>query len=147
MNRLAMVPLVLALAGCVLREDETPPLTGPSEFGQSIRVSASPDVLPTDGISASLITVTARDAYGRPLRGLSLRGEVTANGVVVDLGRLAPQNVVTNPAGLAHLTFTAPLVAGRADTGSVVDIAVTPAGDHYAAAIARLVSIRLVPGQ
>ena len=145
MRQLATILPLLLAAACVLQEEQPPPLSGPAEFGRSVQVSASPDMLPTDGVSASLITITARDSAGSPERGLPLRGEVMTNGVVVDLGRLTPGTVVTNGAGQAHLTFTAPLVAGSSDTGTVIEIAVTPLGDNYAAAVRRAASIRLVP--
>ena len=41
---------ILALTGaCTMKNQDAPPLTGPSEFAQSIGIAVSPDVLPQDG--------------------------------------------------------------------------------------------------
>lgn len=132
---------------CTMKSQEAPPLTGPSEFGTSITISVSPDVLTQDGASQSLVTITARDSNGAPLRSLSLRAEISVNGVRADFGTLSARNLVTDSAGRATLVYTAP-TAGTGpgvDTGTVVDILVTPIGSDYGNATPRLASIRLVP--
>ena len=51
-SRMATVAGVLALASaCTMKDQEPPPLTGPSELGQSISIAVNPDVLPQDGAS------------------------------------------------------------------------------------------------
>jgi hypothetical protein len=136
---------VLLLTACTMREHDMPALTGPSELAVSITVSALPDVLPTDGASKSLITVTAHDAYGRPLRNLSVRAETLVNGQPADLGSLSPRNVVTDAAGRASVAYTAPAIDGDLDTGVRVQIGITPAGTNFASALTRTATIRLVP--
>ena len=136
---------VAAGSSCTMKNQEAPPLTGPSEFGTSINVSVSPDVLPTDGGSQALVTVTAFDANGSPLRNVSLRSEIRVNGTIADFGSLSARNIVTDSAGRAMLVYTAPLVQGGVDTGTIVDIGVTPSGTNFANAVTRTASIRLVP--
>lgn len=134
-------------SACTMKSQEAPPLTGPSEFGLSITVSVSPDVLTQDGASQSLVTVTARDPNGAPARSISLRSEIMVGGVRADFGTLSARNLVTDSAGRATLVYTAP-TAGTGpgvDTGTIVDILVTPIGTDFGNSAARLASIRLVP--
>lgn len=128
-----------------MKDQEAPPLTGPSEFSTSISLAATPDVLPTDGGSQSLVTIMAHDWTGTPLRNVSLRAEIRVNGTFADVGTLSARNAVTGPGGRATLVYTAPLIQGGVDTGIVVDIGVTPLGTNFANAVSRTTSIRLVP--
>ena len=128
-----------------MKEQEAPPLTGPSEFSTSISVAATPDVLLTDGGSQALVAITARDATGAPLRQVSLRAEIRVSGTPIDFGTLSARNLVTDSAGRATLVYTAPLITGGLDTGTLVDIGVTPVGTNFANAVTRTTSIRLVP--
>lgn len=132
-------------ASCTMKDQGAPPLTGPSEFSTSISVAATPDVLPTDGGSQALVTITAFDANGAPLRNVSLRAEIRVNGTPADFGTLSARNVVTDSAGRATLVYTAPFIQGGVDTGTVVEIGVTPMGINFANAVTRTTSIRLVP--
>jgi PKD repeat protein len=132
-------------ASCTLKSAEAPPLTGPSELGTSITINVNPDILPTDGGSQALVTITARDANGQPIRNLSLRTEIFVDGVAADFGTLSARNVVTDTNGRATTIYTAPLVNGGVDSGTFVQIAATPIGGDANASIPRLVSVRLVP--
>jgi PKD repeat protein len=136
-------------ASCTMKNQDPPPLTGPSEFGTSVVVAVSPDVLSLDGSSQSLVTITAKDGSGKPVRNLSFRAEISVGGVRADFGSLSARNVVTDANGRATLVYTAPAApSGPAvDPATVVDILVTPIGSDFANANARLASIRLVaPG-
>ncbi len=135
----------LVLAACTMKKQEAPPLTGPSEFGTSITIQAAPDVITQDGASQSLITITARDASGQPLRNVTLRVETFVNGERVDFGTLSARTVVTGSDGRATLTYTAP--PGVADgVDQLVQIAVTPiGGDHSNNLTPRTSTIKLVP--
>jgi hypothetical protein len=57
---------LLAGVGCGLDETKVPPLFGPSELGLSLQMGASPDVINADGVSQSVVSITARDENGRP---------------------------------------------------------------------------------
>ena len=134
-------------AGCTMKSQDTPPLTGPSELGTSITVTVSPDILTQDGSSQSLVTITARDSNGKPLRNLSLRSEIHVNGVRTDFGSLSQRNLVTDTNGEAKLVYTSPAApAGPAvDTGTTVSIVVTPIGSDFGNSTGRVATIRLVP--
>ena len=132
-------------AACTMKNQEAPPLTGPSEFSTSISVGATPDILPSDGGSQALVTITAYDASGAPLRNVSLRTEINVNGTAADFGSLSARNVVTDANGRATVVYTAPLIQGGVDTGTIVNIGVTPVGTNFANAVTRTTSIRLVP--
>ena len=113
-------------------DQDAPPLTGPSEFAQSIVIAVSPDVLPQDGASQSFITVTARDANAQPIRNLTMRTETQVNGTPVDFGTLSARNVVTGSDGRATLVYTAPPSPAVApDEFLLVDIVVTPFGTDF----------------
>ena len=142
-----VLTLVAVSSGCTLKKQETPSLTGPSELGTSVSVSVAPDILTQDGGSQSLVTVTAFDQNGKPLRNLSLRSEIMVGGVVADFGTLSARSIVTGTDGRATLVYTAPAApAGPAvDTGTTVSISVTPLGTDFANSFPRIATIRLVP--
>jgi PKD repeat protein len=144
---MATVAGVLALASaCTMKDQDAPPLTGPSEFAQSISVTVSPDVLPQDGASQSFITVTARDVNSQPIRSLSLRAETRVGGVPVDFGVLSARSIMTGTDGKATLVYTAPpSPAVSPDAFLMVDIVVTPLGTDYNNTSLRAAAIRLVP--
>jgi PKD repeat protein len=148
-RRLAWLPVAtaLTLAGCAHSAD-TPGNTGPSALGLDLQFLASPDVLPLDGQSQSVLTVIARDENGQPKRDVGIRVEVITSQGVVDIGRLSSKNVVTGGDGRATLTYTAPAGApsGNSDTGNIgVTLQAIPSGTDYSNAVPRTVDIRLVP--
>lgn len=135
-----------AVPGCALDNPNAPPVVGPSTFGVSLNVTASPDILPEDGASQSVVKVTVRDAMGQPLRNVPLRFDVIDGGKIVDFGVLSARNVTTNNNGEASVVFTAPRAAIRGfDSGTIVQIVATPIGTDWAGATAGSVQIRLVP--
>ncbi len=138
----------LLLTACTMKNQEAPPLTGPSELGTSVTLTASPDAIYQDGASQSLITATVRDAYGQAVRNAALRTEIRVGGLIADFGGLSAKNVVTGSDGRATFVYTAPAPVSSTDsvdTGIVVDIAVTPQGTDFNNALARTVAIRLLP--
>ena len=143
---LGLVGAALLVAGCTVEKQEVPALGGPSELSTAISVSVTPDVLSQDGASQSLVTITARDANGQPLRSLSLRAEIAVNGILSDFGTLSARNVVTDANGRATFIYTAPAPPAVAvDSGTVVQIQVIPSGNDFGNATPRFASIRLVP--
>jgi PKD repeat protein len=144
---LGLAALITA-AGCTTKESTPPELTGPSELGLSVKVTATPDVLTMDGSSQSAVVVEARNSQAQPVPNLGLRAEIVVGGQIVDIGRLSSKTAVTAPDGRATFTYTAPLGAssGNSDSGdSVVSVRVVPAGNDYSNAVPRSVDIRLVP--
>lgn len=137
---------VVAGAGCTVDKQDAPELSGPSELGTSVTLFASPDTLRQDGASQSQITIQAQDGNGQPIRNLPLRLDIAVNGMLTDYGQLSGKNLVTGGDGRASATYTAPLApADPVDTQTVIQIQATPGGTDYANAVARSVSIRLVP--
>jgi hypothetical protein len=89
--------LVLAAAGCSLGEQTEPALSGPSDQGFNLELTALPDTLNADGVSLSLVRIVVRDENGRPVSGHAVLFEHNGDGV------LAPQ---------ASSTFVGPIQSG-----------------------------------
>ena len=138
-----VIAAALVTASCTMKNQDAPPLTGPSEFGTSLSVTVTPDVLALDGTSQSVVTVTARNSAGQLLPNLPMRADMYVNGVIADFGSLSAKSLVSGSDGRAVIVYTAP--ASNAGVESLVDIAVTPigtsAGNHQPISA----RIRLVP--
>lgn len=142
---------LLALAGlwataCTSKPD-IPKATGPSELGLSLQVTASPDVLTTDGMSSSQITVTARGPNSEPKAGVPLRADIRIGGAIVDLGNLSAKSGATGADGRATFTYTAPPggMTNNPDFRNLVQLTFAPLSGDYINAVERAVNIRLVP--
>ena len=142
----ALLGLALLAGACTTNKQEAPSLTGPSELATSITITVSPDVVTQDGVSQSLVQITARDANGQPLRNLALRAELAVNGTLVDFGTLSARSLVTDANGRASVTFTAPPAPGGFAPSTDVQVVVTPLGTDFANATPRFVTIHVVPG-
>src|SRR5262245_14110764 len=126
----------LGAAGCTLEKQTAPDgLIGPSEFGLSLTMSASPDQLPRDGQSRSTVTVTARDASGRVVSGQRLA-------VATSVGSLSASDITTGADGRATFVFTAPPSDVFASANQA-RIDVTPMGDNASNAVPRTLIINL----
>ena len=144
--RVALFAVALAtvpIAAC--QKDATlDPFLGPSELALSVMLTATPDVLPLDGASQSLVTILVRDGSGQVVANVTLRLQIRFGGALQDYGLLSARTLITGADGRAVAIYTAPL-GGSVDTGSQVQIEVTPVGDNYASAVPRSLNIRLVP--
>ena len=143
---------LLAVTACTVHQTEAPPLTGPSEFGLSVRLSAYPDAIKQDGFDASTITIEARGPDGRPMSAVPFRVDTFVNGAAMDIGALSERTVVTNADGVARVVFTAPpedptnpSVTCAGMPGQCVEIYATPTGTDFVAAIPHSVTLRLIP--
>ncbi len=144
---LGLAALVTA-AGCTAKQSKPPELTGPSELGLAVKVTATPDVLQIDGVSQSSVVIETRNAQGQMAGNVGFRAEILAGGKIVDIGRLSTKTGATGADGRATITYTAPPGAssGNADSGtSIVTISVVPSSSDYSNAMPRTVDIRLVP--
>ncbi len=140
-----LIAVALLAAACTTKKTEPPQETGPSEFGTSLTLTASPDILSQDGHSTSVITILARDANGQPLRNLSLRTEISVNSVITDFGQLSQKNIATGGDGRASVVYTAPQPIDNIEHQTVVSILVTPLTSDARGDVPRVVDIRLVP--
>lgn len=149
MKRLLAVAAATLVVGCSMEKQTPPSLTGPSELGLSIGVTATPDVITQDGQSQATIDVFARDANGQPMTDpVSFRAEIYAGGTPVDFGTLSTKVSSTGSDGHARLTYRAPAAPPpTADSDALVQILITPVGTNYAGVYPRDVQIRLArPG-
>jgi hypothetical protein len=131
--------LGVSVSACTIHEAEAPPITGPSVFATSLEMTASPDVLPEDGTSRSIITIQARNANAQPLANLGIR-------VITAIGTLSAGQITTGSDGRATIVFTAPMTPFPGfDTGTIANIFAIPIGTNFDNATAFSVAIRLVP--
>ena len=138
--------IAVTIAGCTMKKQEAPDLTGPSEYGLSLTLSAVPDVLVQDGASQSVVTIQARGPSGQPAANVPLRAEIYVGFTPVDYGLLSARNVATDGNGRATVVYTAPPgVTPSVDEGTIVLIAITPIGSNFDNTVARFATIRLVP--
>src|SRR5687767_1269957 len=146
-HRFALAAAIVSLsAACTLQESDVPPLTGPSTFALALDVTASPDILPEDGMSQSTIRIVARDQNNQPVRGLNLRVDTVVGSTIVDIGTLSARNVTTNANGEATIVYTAPRARfPGTDTQTVVSVRVLQIGTSFGTTFPREVDIRLVP--
>jgi PKD repeat protein len=135
---IALAGLVLASivsGACSLDKQDMPALSGPSELGLSLTMTASPDQLPRDGSSQSVVTLTARDAQGRPLAGQ--RVTLGASG-----GTLSQDTVVTGSDGHTTFAVTAPQ-QNVVVSGNQIVVSALPVGQNSDNAVPRRISILL----
>jgi PKD repeat protein len=129
----AVFVVAVSVAACSVDKQEPPSLIGPSGFAQSITMTATPDTLPRDGSSQTVITVAVRDESGQPVSGRRLTLGTTA-------GTLSQSDVVTGNDGRVSFTLTAP---APGSTGNTVEVFATPVGGDANNAVTRTVSIAL----
>ena len=146
--------LVFGVA-CTVHNTQAPSVSGVSEFGLSLAVTATPDSISQDGASQSSIQVVARNANSSLMQGLALRIDMAVNGTIQDFGTLSARTIVTGSDGKAAVVYTAPPASpvGAGGSGGHVAIVVTPIGSNAQvsspefgpASIPTTVDIRLVP--
>ncbi len=136
-------------AACTVHQDNSaPPLSGPSEFAQSVTVTATPDVISRDGHSQSAIVVRVFDAAGQPAAGVALRMDILVGGSQVDFGSLGARNIVTASDGRATTSYTAPPpppTTSTAADGTVVAISAIPLGSNGQGSRSYSADITLMP--
>ena len=125
----------LILSGCMTESQSPPPLAGPSGFGVSITLAASPDIVARDGSSQSTIRVNLRD--GVTNAPIAQRRVV----VTADVGSLSAGEVVTDSAGNGSVTFTAPSVNTPAASASILAV---PVGENLDNARGKIVTVALL---
>ena len=145
----AVLGCVALSAACTLQDQKAPALTGPSELGQSLAITATPDLIAANGSSQSVVTVVARDPSGQPSANVELRVDTVdaATGAIVETsGTLSARRMTTGSNGQASVTFTAPMeTAFGVDCNCTVKVRVQPISTNFGTQFERFVTIRLVP--
>jgi PKD domain-containing protein len=148
----AALAVIFALNGCGLDELEIPEIDGPSEFGLSISLTASPDIVVADGFSSSLIQATVRDQNGSLVAGRQVFMAITdSQGRTADIGNLRSTSgpglgtglvLTTGTNGIAQASYEAP---PRTDltANSTVLVTVRPVGTDANGQVYRSVRIEL----
>ena len=126
---------LVGVAGCSLEDTSMPSPSGPSELGLSVSGFASPDRLPRDGASQSVVTLDVRDSAGRPVANQRLTLAVSPT-----TATLSVTEVTTDASGRARVTVTAPPSSVVGDT---VSVSATPVGTGADIAVPRVVTISL----
>ena len=136
---IAVVVSALLTSACGLENQAQPSLIGPADLGLSITMTASPDQLPRDGSSQSVITLSARNPQNQPIAGerLSLSLSGAPSGAAI-----SQSEVTTNSQGTATFTVTAP---SQGSTGNSIVVVATPVGTNADNARARVLSIIVNP--
>lgn len=122
-----------AASGCSVEDSSAPAFTGPSEFALSVTLTATPDQLPRDGSSRSIVTVLVRNDEGRPVSGQ--RMAVSSN-----VGTVSQTEVVTGEDGRATFAFVAPATSSGSNSAVVRAV---PLGDNFQNQVGRTVTIAL----
>jgi PKD repeat protein len=147
----------VGLAGCTVHEQETPALSGPSEFALSFGLTATPDTISHDGSSQSALALSAYDANGRPRAGVTFRLDMFVQGTAVDYGTLSGKMIVTGSDGVARAMYTAPpplpagsnlpacATVGALLPGGCINIVATPVGTNFVTEATQSVEIHLLP--
>ena len=144
--RSALIALVALATACTVHQDTMPPLTGPSEFGLSVTVSAQPDIVTRDGFSGATVVITARNANGAPVPGVQFRVDMAVSNTLKDFGALSSRSVFSGSDGTATVRYTSPPppLPGTTLPGDLVKIVVVPVDSNYQTAKPRSADIRLV---
>ena len=144
-----VLALSSCLIGCLQEGRNPPPPAGPSALALSVRLRATPDVLPIDGAATSVVAVTATRPGRVPAADLRLAVRIVEGSTAQDVGQLSTRSIVTDTAGHAVFSYRAPRPSGDAgrsvDAGRVVTLVVTPVTGDFSSAVERRVRIRLVP--
>src|SRR5687767_15800285 len=80
-----------AVAGCTVKDVDTPAFSGPSSMARTIVMTADRDTLFQDGVSEAAIRLTAQVQPGQS-ENVRLRAQVFVDGVAQDFGTLSNKN-------------------------------------------------------
>lgn len=133
LRSVAMLVLAVCVAQCSVSDQTAPSLTGPSERALSLTVTATPDQLPRDGVSQSIVTVTVRDPQGNPVVGQGLTVGVSPSAAVPSESSLR-----TDASGRATVAVTA---LPPSALGNEIRVSLLPVGVNAVNASVRSVSI------
>jgi len=118
---LAAACAAVLTASCI-DSRQAPALSGPSTFGQSLTLIATPDRLPRDGRSQALVAVRALDE----IAAAPISQQRIALVATPSTATLSSAEVTTDADGLATFTVTAP--PASEDDYSTILVRATPVG-------------------
>ena len=133
LRSVAMLVLAVCVAQCSVSDQTAPSLTGPSERALSLTVTATPDQLPRDGVSQSIVTVTVRGPQDNPVVGQGLTVGVSPSAAVPSESSLR-----TDASGRATVAVTA---LPPSALGNEIRVSLLPVGVNAVNASVRSVSI------
>jgi hypothetical protein len=141
----AAMMLAASAIGCGLEKQSAPELAGPSEFGLSITLTATPDSIVQDGASQSVIQVIARGPDGRPVPGVALQMSATSSDGSIRAVTFTADTVVTDNQGQATLGLIAPPPPATVPTTQpILYVNATPVGSDFQNVVPRQIQVRLV---
>jgi hypothetical protein len=141
----ALALVAVTGASCRLGKVTEPDLTGPSVYGVSLAMTATPDLLQRDGRTTSTVTISAFGPASQPVPGLGLHLALQVVGGTGGLGTLSHTNVTTGTDGRAVVTYTSPLPAPLAQPDeATVQIIVTPVGSNASNTTSQAIVVRLI---
>jgi hypothetical protein len=145
-RRTALLAAASLTAACTIKETPAPSLMGPSEYALSLTIAALPDLVMRDGVSQSVIVVTARDALGQPIRAQQLRLDMLVNGAFQDFGMLSTHTLFTGTDGRATAVYTAPPAPalGASIITDRITFVVSPVGSNQQGTSFTSADVRLV---
>ena len=129
--------VAVASAACTLEEQPVPALSGPSGLANAFTLATSPNQLPRDGSSQSVVTLRATDVDGGPLVGQRYRVSVSPTEAGSSIAEVTTDPnwrasfIVTAPpssSSAASISVTATALGGFSDTASQF-LSITLVGD------------------
>lgn len=121
-----VVCAVLILGGCMMQDQAAPALSGPSGFTLLLTLAATPQVLPGDGRSQALVTLSAHDQ----IADTPISGQRFMLVVLPTSATLSTSEVTTASDGRAMFSVTAPLATGPQQTISISATAIAGISDR-----------------
>ena len=137
---MAALCAVAVLGGCTVKDQPAPGLGGPSGFGLSLGLTASPDIIQRDGTSTSRIAVVARDESGAAVQRQVI--------LTTDAGRLSSNSDSVTTTTDVNRPVTVDFIApNRNESVEVVTIRASAVGSDYANSREASLNIRVLgPG-
>ena len=117
----ALLTLIAGVTACGVSKQEAPGFTGPSGLAQSMTLTATPDRLPSDGRSQSIVTIAMLNDAGQPLSGQTVN-----LAALPAAATLSQTQVFTGTDGRAAVTVTAP--PSSVPSNGQIQIQATPVG-------------------
>ena len=121
--RFLLATLATGSVACSLGKQEIPALSGPSGLGRQVILTASPDQLPRDATSQSIVTVEMRGPDGKGVAGQIVTLGVTSGAL------LSQSQVTTGADGKASVAVVAPSQTAVIPNNAVVVTAAAVCGN------------------